>query len=252
MVTDLLGWVRDLARHGALGLATALLPSPDRERIADREGLDAAVWSAAVGLIEGTVGLALYMAGFLVYVGRVGAAHQWLLIANWRPGLTSADLQYAGIFAFFGWHMRPEAWLWSAIALTGLLREVCFLATREPLAEPVVALLLFSWRALTSWRRARHRLDELGPLRRDRLIPDPPGEACDLMVVSCRDKPAWNPRVTIEVGDHYYRLLRVEDRWEGPRRVVCFLLREVADEEVVRGFVSHNRDPLAPEPARSD
>jgi len=234
-------------RHSVWGIAAALLPSPHRDRIVRREGLNAAGWSGFLGLLELGVGFGLYILGYLACVGAVGAEHQWILLANWGPKLTGTDLMYSGIFAFIGWHMRPEAWLWSFIALTGALRCVTFLAVKEPVAEPVVALAMWAGGTLTRRARERKRLMELGPERPDSLIYEPEGLDCDLLVVSCRDKPSWNRRLTIEVRDRYYRLLDRQDRWKGTRRVACFLLREVPDEEVVRGFVSYLQDPLNPD-----
>jgi hypothetical protein len=198
------------------------------------------------------LGVALYTGGYLVYAGHVGSQHGWVLLTNWysagfgRP-LTQADIMYSGIFAWFGWHMQPEAWLWTFIALTGLVRCVTFLAVKEPVAEPVVALAMWATRTMSGKAREKKRLMELGPERPDKLIYEPEGLGCDLLVVSCRDKPSWNRRVTIEVRDKYYRLLDRQDRWETTRRVACFLLQEVGDEEVARGFVSYQADPLNPD-----
>ena len=223
-----------------------MLPPPWRDRIARREGVHAGGWSGTIGLVQLCVGGGLFGTGYLMFVGGYGSKHQMVLLENWSPGLDSGDLHFAGIFGLFAWLMHPVAWVTGYIAITGVVRIVSFLAVKEPVSEPLLALGIWITGLVSSAFRRKRRLLLLGEERPDRLVHDPEGLDCDLLVVSCRDKPAWNGRVTIEVDNRYYRLVRTEDRWEGATMVVCFFLNEVPDEEVVRGFVSYLRDPLRP------
>lgn len=240
-------WVARSVECLVWGTATALLPSPRREAIARARGVSAARSSAWFGLVQGAIGLFLYMMGYLMFIGAYGAHHQWLLLENWTADLDLATMQSAGIFGFIAWHMLPHAWVFMYLALVGLVRCVTFLAVQEPVAEPVVALVLWIVGATRHKRAVKSRADKLGPSRPDRVIRDPRGEDCDLIVVSSRDKPHWNERITIEIEEGYYRLLRREDRWEEERMVVCFFLAERGEHEVMRGFTSWGDDPLHPD-----
>ncbi len=76
----------------------------------------------------------------------------------------------------------------------------------------------------------------VGPVRPDRVVLEP---GYDLAVLSCRPKPDWNERVTIEIAGRFYRLCRVEERRDGGRWVHAHCLKEAGPHEVFRGFVRY-------------
>ena len=58
-------------------------------------------------------------------------------------------------------------------------------------------------------------------------------------VLSCHPKPDWNPRVTIEIDGRFYRLLRTEERQDGPWWVHAYVLGDYPENEVIRALVRY-------------
>jgi hypothetical protein len=83
---------------------------------------------------------------------------------------------------------------------------------------------------------AAQRRRRFGPLRSDRVLR---GEGSDLVVLSCRPKPDWNERITIEIGERFYRLQRVEERPDGEWWVYAHLLQEADPNEIFRGLIRY-------------
>src|SRR5436305_1014908 len=75
-----------------------------------------------------------------------------------------------------------------------------------------------------------------GAERPDRVLRDPDG---DLVVLACREKPEWNERITLEIGERFYRLHRVEERADRGFHAHAYLLREIDDNEVFRGLLRY-------------
>jgi hypothetical protein len=79
------------------------------------------------------------------------------------------------------------------------------------------------------------------------VLPDGRG----LLVLSARDKPDWNERVTIEYEGAFYRLVRQEDRPHDRGVDVAYLLRPQKPGELIRSLVKLETPP-DPSPEASD
>lgn len=239
-----------LLRRFIQGVYAALIPSPERDRFQERTGVSPLGFSVFLGIVEGAVGLTLYCSGALGFMEHYGTEHGMWVLEHYDEiqGATgrapnTTDIRAGAMFAFFTWHLKPIAWLYIAIALTGLMRCVAFLVAREAVAEPVVWAGLRLGQLLSGKARAKRREAALGPPRRDKFLLE---DGSDLVLLTMRPKPEWNERVTIEVRGKHYRLLRVEDRRDGPFTSIAYLLRDADDAEVVRGFVRYEEwDPDA-------
>lgn len=121
------------------------------------------------------------------------------------------------------------------IPATGLLRLVTYGLHHEAAGEPLV------WAGLRLWQLAGRRLGKSrdllrhGPERPDRIVPSPGG----LTVLACRPKPDWNPLVTVEIREKFYRLLRTEERQDGPWWVYAYVMREMPESEVIRYLIRY-------------
>lgn len=223
----------------ARGVASALLPSPERERVATPAAVSPPHWSFLAGLVGGAVGLLLYFDGSLAFMGDLGGRQAMALLQSGEP-ITDTDIRFGGILTWFAWHLQPQAWLYMYLSLTGLLRVVAFLATQEAVAEPVIWA---SMRLLENSRRKaeqQRRLLELGPRRPDRVLEE---DGCDLVVLSCREKADWDESATIEIGARQYRLIDAGDRDDGRWKAIAYRLRESRSGDAVRRVVRTGLDP---------
>ena len=141
----------------------------------------------------------------------------------------------SGVANWLEWLAQPWTWLLFLIPATGLLRLVIYginhEATGEPLVWAGVRLGQFLGRRLG---RSRDLL-RYGPERPDRIAPSPGG----LTVLACRPKPDWNPLVTIEVRERFYRVLRSEERQDGQWWVYAYVMRETPESEVIRYLIRY-------------
>jgi hypothetical protein len=113
---------------------------------------------------------------------------------------------------------------------------VTWWVNQEASGEPLVwAGLRLAQRLRQGAGTSRDRL-RFGPERPDRVEAGPDG---GLTVLSCRPKPDWNPRVTIEVDGRFYRLLRTEERQDGPWWIHAYVLGEQSENEVIRALVRY-------------
>lgn len=232
--------VAQVLREAVLGLGSALLPDPERRRLAERTGVNPPRWSLLVGAVQVVAGLTLYVARGLAYMCPAMTEQGMLLLENW-DGLrdsghqvTNTMINWGGLLTWFAWNLQPEAWLYLAVLLIGIARCAAFAITREAVGEPAVWAGLRLGQLLRRRARARRRETALGPPRPDRFVPGRDGE---LVLLTTREQAAWNERVTIEVRGRFYRLERVEDRRDGPWMAIAYVLQEQPDEEVVRGIV---------------
>lgn len=215
------------------GAWTALLPTPDRERFARPRGYDAPRWSAALGVLQMSVGTALFVYGGLAFLVVTTGDQGMLLLENWFPGLSTNHVRALGPINWIAWFLDPRSWPLAYLALVGLARCLAFAITREAVGEPLV------WAALRLGQSVRRRRDRrrsdrrLGPLREDRLHRTQDG----WWVLSCREKPSWTDTVTIEIDDRYYRVAERELRDDGPWKVVAYRLEECHAGAVIRRLV---------------
>jgi hypothetical protein len=224
-------------RFSALGLLSAMLPSPERDRLRRDHGVDPPSSSLTIGIAETAAGALLFLAGGIAWSRGGAGLMSSALLENWWPGLSTTHFQGTGLIGWLSWFLHPEAWLYGFVGLTGMVRCVAFAATREAVAEPVVWAALRGYQALRrrSWVKERERL--LGPPRPDRIVEAPDGS---IVVLTCRDKPEWNESVTIEVDERFYRLDGIEDRADGEWQVIAYRLRPQKEGEVFRTLVHYN------------
>ena len=92
------------------GLLAATLPAPERHRVQDGAA-SAARWSLFLGVVEGTLGLLLYIFGALAYMGPLGGD---LGLALLESDLTidTFHIRGGGLLTWFSWHLQAEAWLY--------------------------------------------------------------------------------------------------------------------------------------------
>ena len=199
------------------GVISALLPPPERDRVIGGYPISAARWSLYIGLIGGGGGLYFYMSGALAFIVPLGGDQGVALLDTAAPGYVSLG----GLLAWLAWQLQPEAWLFSYLALVGFARVLAFLITGEAIAEPSVLLPLRAVQWLTGGYRKKRRLAELGPERPDRALVE---KGCDLVILSCREKPELDELATIKVGGRFYRLLDVEDIADGRWRSLTYRL----------------------------
>ena len=231
------------------GLWTALLPSPERREHAREHGLDAPRWSAGFGFVQGGVGVFLFVAGGIAFFRGVSGDLSQVLLENWQPGLDSTHFRATGLVGWLAWLVWPGSWPWSYLAVVGLARVISFAITREAMGEPVLIPVLRVVQRFAGQRRARRRAAAFGPPRRDRIVP----EGAGLVVLSAGDKPGWEPGVTVELEDRYYRLEAVEERIDGAWRCMAYLLVEAGGVSVIRKLFRYDPDraeKAAPNPPR--
>lgn len=225
------------AMLGALtnALLVALLPSPERERRAREHELDAPLCSFLFGLVQGAVGLFLYLwAGLTFMRGSAGAA-SLLLIGNWFQGLSTEHIRATGLISWLAWLIHPIGWPLAYLALVGLIRVVAFAATREAVGEPLLLVGLRSVQRVVARRRRERFLRRLGPPRADRLV----RREREWLVVSCREKPGWDETATIEIGERHFRVTGVELRDAGSWESVVYRLAPEPDNAIIRHLVRY-------------
>ena len=213
-----------------------MLPSPERDRIAAAYQISPPRWSLALGLIGGTAGLLLYIDGALAFIVPLSGDQARLLLDTEMPGLN----RLAGSIAWLAWHLRPEAWLYLYLTLTGLLRVVVFAATRQAVAEPVILAPLRTLQWLGGRGARQRRLAQLGPPRPDRVLE---GGGGDLVVLSCREKEDWDELATIKIAGRFYRLIEVADRDDERWTAIAYRLREIEATDVIRKLVKTDLRP---------
>ena len=128
------------------------------------------------------------------------------------------------------WMTRPWTWFLFMLPAVGIVRMVTWWVNQEASGEPLVWAGLRISQHLNRRLEAAREIQRYGPERPDRVKTEPDG----LTVLSCRPKPAWNPRVTIEVDGRFYRLLKIEERQLGSWWVHAYVLGEYPENEVIR------------------
>jgi hypothetical protein len=228
-----------VGRNPLLDLLAALLPSPERDELV-RRGADPLVWSAVLGLVEFLVGGPFLISNAVAYIQELANANAELVLQMDPQVLASTANRIAitsnGPILWLTWAARPFTWLLASIPLVGIARLVAFGVSQDTVGEPLV------WLPLRIWQLVRRRLDasrdrlRFGPERPDRVLREP---GCDWVVLSCRPKADWNERVTIEIGERFYRVNRAEERQDGSFWAHAYLLCEAPDNEIIRALIRY-------------
>jgi hypothetical protein len=223
-------------------LLAAFLPAPERDAFARRHGVDPAGWSGLLGLAELLGGGCALVSNGLAFFKEIAERNATLFVDLMeRQRLTDAEkISYglSGVANWVQWMTRPWTWFLFMLPAVGMVRMITWWVNSEASGEPLVwAGLRLAQRLRRQAETSRDRL-RFGPRRPDRVVAGPDG---GLTILSCRPKPLWNPRVTIEVDGRFYRLLRTEERQDGTLWVHAFVLGEYPENEVIRALVRFER-----------
>lgn len=224
------------ASNPLLGLLAALLPAPERDDLV-RRGAEPLAWSVILGLVELFLGVLLLVSDALAYFQSLAdAAAAQIVEMDPRKLAANPGFGHVGAVIWLSWATEPFTWLLASVALTGMVRLVTFGVTREVVGEPIVWLAVRIVQAVQRRLQGSRDLLRFGPERPDKVIRSPGG---GLVVLSCRPKPDWNDRITIEIEERFYRLRGLEERQDGTWWAYAHLLREAADNEIIRGLIRY-------------
>jgi hypothetical protein len=222
------------------GLIAALLPAPERDDFVRRHGVEPAGISGLLGLAEFLGGGGALVANGLDFFQRVAERNATIFVNLMEnQELTDAEkVSYglSGVAIWVQWMTRPWTWFLFMLPAVGMVRMLTWWMNQEAAGEPLVwagLRLARFWRRRTEDLRLRRRY---GPERPDRVQAGPDG---GLVVLACRPKPAWNPLIAIEVDGHLYRLLKTEERPDGPWWTHAYALGAYPETEVIRGLVRY-------------
>ena len=229
-----------MIRRGLLGFWSALLPGTERERLQARLAYDVPTVPASWALAA--VQLALIPVWALVGLGYAnsvaGIQAEAILATEVPPLFIEAMLGSVGL-GLLAYLISPPGLVLEYAIITGAVRVAGLVASGRPTGDPLVTLLAWLKRLAGAEIRQQRRLRALGPLRPDKVLPDGRG----LLVLSSRDKPDWNERVTIEYEGAFYRLVRQEDRPHERWIDVAYLLRRQKPGELIRSLVKLETPP---------
>lgn len=233
-------------RNPLLDVLAALLPEAERDELIRRHGVEPYTWSAVLGALELYGGGKLLLANALRYYQTATDVIAAYVVDQMDPRqLDSFDnrlaLGWSGAVVWLTWALKPTTWLLVSIPLVGMARLVAFGVSRDAIGEPLIWVGVRTAQAGRKLLGTLQRRRRFGPLRPDRVLR---GRGTDLIVLSCRPKPDWNERITIAVGERFYRLQRVEERRDGAWWAHAHLLKEADPNEVFRGLVRYG--PQAP------
>ena len=235
MISEVIRLLRNVG-FVLVSLIVAVLPAGDRRRFSARYPLGLNGASFFVGVAQILIGGPVWIYGFLLYGGRISNLQTAAVGMNVEPSESLPTLMFAGPLTFIAYLLTPVGLLLAYITLTGVLRLVVLGTVREPMGDPLVGLTLWGVRSFRRGSARQAKLARLGPERPDRVRRE--GDS-DLVILSCREKPTWNERVTIQAGSRFYRLIGVGERQDGQFHAIAYLLREADRGEVLRGLVRY-------------
>ncbi len=188
------------------------------------------------GLLQFGVCIVVLIVRYLFFIDARMKAIAATLVAQGREAvMADRAFQYgAGAFAMVEYLIHPLTLLLIYFLIEGLVRFSAAL-----IGDEVVGTMPLHLVALTHERYSRAAAERaLGPRIPDEVRPGD-GRDCDLRVLSCRPKPAWDRLMTVSYQDTLYE---IADRSEGaPPRPYVYLLRLKPQHKVVRGL--HRYDP---------
>jgi hypothetical protein len=230
-----------MQRNPLLDLLAALVPAAERDELIRRYDAEPFAWSALLGILELYFGGKLLLANALSYFQTATDAITSYVMNQMDPRqLNSFEhklaFAWSGSVVWLTWLLQPLTWLLFSIPLVGIARLVAFGVSHDAVGEPVVWVVMRTAQGVHRLAGLVQRRHRFGPLRPDRVLH---GRSGDLVVLSCRPKPAWNERITIEIGEHFYRLQRVEERRDGTWWVHAHVLQEADPNEIFRGLIRY-------------
>jgi hypothetical protein len=219
----------------------ALLPSPERDRLARRSGLDAPLCSFLFGAVQGAVGLGLYLWAGLAFIRASSSGTSMVMLENWWPGLTNTHIAGGAVVSWLAWLVLPISWPFAYPALVGLARVCAFVITREAVGEPVVVVALRATQALVRRRGERAELKPYGPPRSDRLRRR--GDGWE--VETCRPKEGWDDVATIEIDGEHFVVNQIRRSEAGPWVSLVYRLEPMHEQAIVRRLIRFKK-PAGP------
>ena len=228
-------------RNPFLDILAALVPAAERDELIRRYDAEPFAWSAVLGISELYFGGKLLLVNALSYFQTQTDRLTSYVVAHLdsQPLDTfekSLAVTWSGSVAWLSWMLQPLTWLLFSIPLVGIARMVAFGVSRDAVGEPLVWIALRAAQAVRRLFGRLHRRHRFGPLRPDRVLH---GRDGGLVVLSCRPKPDWNERITIEIGERFYRLQLVEERRYGAWWVHAHVLQEADPNEIFRGLIRY-------------
>ena len=241
------------AKRLLIALWAALLPAVEREELHQRLGYEVPVVPVSWALA--TVQVALIPMWAMRGIAYAEAFAQAAVKELVNTPLADLDNNAQAVLVGSPIYMLSYAFTLQGLAMeyaivTGVFRAVSLAVSGRPVGDPLVSLVALAMRVSRSRLSESHRLKELGPKRPDRILQ---GEAGGLLVLSSREKPDWNERVTIQFGEDHYRLVRTEERPYGRWTHIAYVLRPEQPGEIIRGLPRlegrvETRPPRRPKP----
>jgi len=227
-------------RNPLLDLTAALLPASERAALARRYEVDPAISSLLLGIAEFYLGGKVLLANAMRFFETTTSDIANFVMERMDPRqLDSFENKLAitesGAVVWIAWMIRPLTWLLFSIPLVGMVRLIAFAASRDTVGEPSVWLVVRIAQGVGSLVRALRDRLRFGPVRPDRVH----SEAGELVVLSCQPKADWNDRITIAIGERFYRVHGIEERPDRGGWAHAYLLREADPNEIFRGLVRY-------------
>ena len=231
-----------MMRRLLLGLWSALLPASEREPLQERLDYDVPTLAASWALAAAQLSLIpVWALTGLAYAREVTGVQASSILATGRPPTFTEAMLASIVLGPLAFLVSPLGLLLEYVILTGVVRLAGLVASDRATGDPLLTLLAWLRRGAIAETRRRRRLRALGPWRPDRIVQLDTG----LVVLSSRDKPDWNERVTIEYRGVFYRLVRREDRAHDRWVDVAHVLRKQQPGELIRRLVTLDDTPVA-------
>lgn len=230
-----------MTRNPFLDLIAAVVPARERFDL-ERRGAEPHGWSLLLGFVELTLGVLLLVSSAQSYIQPRAEAVALHAVELLEAGKVDSSEEVfgalmSGSVIWLAWALRPATWFLVSVAATGVARLVAFGVSRDVVGEPLVWLALRVSQTAGRLTGSSRDLLRFGPERPDRIVHEP---GSDLIVLSARPKPDWNERVTIEIGERFYRLHKIEERMDGTWWSYAYLLREAPPNEIIRALVRYS------------
>lgn len=212
-----------------LSIPVSLLPEFWRKRWYPTAGVDVSRGAFISGLLEIVICIPSFVVGYIFFLdANVKALGGEVIKRGAETVLVSENVQFGmGIMSLGTYVLRPTSLLLMFFALDGILRALAAAITGESLATAPLALAGFVHRRIESMQVER----ALGPRVVDEVQTNT--GACDLYIMSCRQKP-WTDLTTVEYQDKLYEL--VVQREGVPPRPFIYLLKLIPKNKLVRGM----------------
>lgn len=228
----------------ALAMFAALLPYRHWRRLPNTWPIETAALTSGIATL--LVGAAIGIPGFLQHAAATSSLGTGAVIEHAARGEdVSLSPAFNGIAIFSFVFLTPTGWLTLYLLATGTLRAAAVWFD-DPVGDPILtgvdALVRDSVVRLRGRRDRRTREEREGPAIPDRIVTG--GAAgilhCDLVVVSSRRKPGWEPGVVVITDDECYRIGVPVERTVNGRLRTLYPLTAHRDLEAIRNSVRYD------------